>query len=92
MNRILEALYDAPICGNGRPYTQDSDFVKAARIRCDKYDELMKELNDTQKEMFDDYCEASGDIGSIMNYQKFSYGFHLGALLMAEILEDKDNV
>lgn len=90
MYSILEQLYDAPIGFNGVPFGQDSDFVKAARVKCENLEKLEATLTDEQKKFFEAFLEADGEIEGIMKHQKFDYGFHLGALIMMEIMDGRD--
>ncbi len=85
MRSILEELYNGNIRPDSRFYGQNSPFVKAARIKSDSLDKLTESLDDAEKELFEKYCEAQGDIESITRYDTFTYALRVGVLLMVEI-------
>ena len=83
--QILEELY----YGNIRPdvtfYDKDSQFVELARLREKNREKLLESLNESEKEIFEKFNAAQAEIDGITHYEKFTYGFKLGTLLMAEI-------
>jgi len=92
MQSILEELY----CGNIRPdarsYGQDSPFVEAARLKSKNLDRLMERLDDSEKELFEKYCDAQGEIEDIARYGTFTYALKFGILLMAEVFMGKGEI
>lgn len=92
MQSILEELY----CGNIRPdsriYGQDSPFVEAARLKSKNLDKLMEKLDDSEKELFEKYCDAQGEIEGITRYDTFTYALKFGILLMAEVFMGKGEI
>jgi len=44
-------------------------------------------LNDSEKELFEKYCEAQSEIEGIVNYDTFTYSLRFGIMLMIEILQ-----
>lgn len=92
MDWFLEMLSDAPIGYNGDPFGPNSDFVKQARVKCDALDALMKLLTQEQKDLFEAFSEADSQVEKIRDQRKFGYGFHLGALLMLEVMEGKEKM
>lgn len=88
MKNILELLYDQP----GDVQAQDSPFVRTARIKNENMEMLKDTLSDEQKELLDAYFDADTKMVEIMNFDRFRYAFHLGAQLMAELIEGKEEL
>lgn len=86
MENILELLYDMP---DGKPHGQDSPFVRTARIKVENMEMLNATMTNEQKELWEAYVDADIKLESIMNLDRFRYAFHLGAQLMAELIEGK---
>ena len=66
MQSILEQLYMGNIGFDSGQHSPNSPFVIAAKKKVDNMEKLTATLNDSQKELFDNYCEAQGDIEGIM--------------------------
>ena len=88
MESILKDLYHGNIGFDSWNYSKDSPFVKAAQRKLDNMTALTTSLNDSQKELFNDYVSAQGDIGAITRYDTFVESLKFGILLMIEILPD----
>lgn len=88
MKNILELFYDQP----SRIYGQDSPFVRTARIKNENMEMLNDSLTDEQKEWLEAYFDADSKIEGMIGFDRFRYAFHLGAQLMAEMIEGKDEV
>ena len=89
MENILELLYDLP---PGKTHGQDSPFVRTARIKVENMEMLNATMTDEQKELLEAYFDADTKIEGMMNFDRFRYAFHLGAQLMAEMIEGKESV
>ena len=83
--QILEELYYGNIRPDIRFYGKDSPFVELARLREKNREKLLESLNESEKEIFEKFTDAQAEIDSIVRYEKFTYGFRLGALLMADV-------
>ena len=85
MSSVMEELY----CGNIRPasrfYGKDSLFVETAKARNTTLEKLLALINEEEKELFEAYRDAQGDIEGITRYDTFSYALKFGILLMAEV-------
>ncbi len=85
---ILEELY----YGNIRPTVncgKDSPLAELDCL-CEKNKEnLLKTLNDSEKEIFEKFTGLQDEMDGIAHYQKFTYGFKLGVLLVAEALTNR---
>ena len=88
MRSILRELYNGNIHPDISFYPQDSPFVKAARTRHDCMEKLLKTLDDSERELFEKYCESQADIDDIVRYDKFTYGLRFGILLMIEVFDN----
>lgn len=89
MENILELLYDMP---RGKTHGQDSPFVRTARIKVENMEMLNATMTDEQKELLEAYFDADTKVEGIMQFDRFRYAFHLGAQLMAEMIEGKADV
>lgn len=92
MRSILEELYNGNIRPDTKRYGQDSPFVEAARLKHKNLEKLMATLNDSEKEVFEKYCDAQGDIEGITRYDTYTYALKFGVLLMAEIFMGRGEI
>lgn len=86
MDNILELLYDMP---GGKTHGQDSPFVRTARIKNENMEMLTATMTDEQKELLEAYFDADTKMEGMIQFDRFRYAFHLGAQLMAELIEGK---
>lgn len=86
MKSILDELYMGNIGFDSGYYSKNSPFSKAARKKFDNMEKLKETLNDSQKELFENYCDAQGDIEGITRYDTFTAALKFGVLFMMEIL------
>ena len=82
--QILEELYSGNIRPDVRFYGKDTPFAELARLRQRNKDKLLESFNENEKELFEKFDDAQSEIDSITRFDKFSYGFRLGVLVMAE--------
>ena len=85
MKSILEELYMGNVGFDSWNYGKDSPFVKAARKKADNMKALTETLDDSQKELFEGYIDAQGDIEAITRYDTYVATLKFGILLMIEI-------
>lgn len=88
MKNILEYLDSPP----AKIYEQDSPFVKTARIKSETLERLNATLTDEQKSLLEAYFEADTQIEEIIQFDSFRYAFHMGAQLMAELIEGREEL
>jgi hypothetical protein len=88
MENILKDLYHGNIGFDSWNYSKDSPFVKAAQKKLDNMTALTATLDNSQKEFFEGYIDAQGDIEAITRYDTFVESLKFGILLMIEILPD----
>jgi hypothetical protein len=92
MKNILEELYCRNIRPDSRCYGPESPFAEAARLKRKSHEKLMERLNTSEKELFEEYCDAQGEMESITRYDTFTYALRFGILLMTEIFMDKEEI
>ena len=85
MQSMLEELYMGNVGFDAGYYPQNSPFVKAAKRKLDSMEKLNAILDDTGKELFEQYCDAQGDIGDITRYDTYTDALRFGILLMVEV-------
>ncbi len=90
MNSILEELYMGNISFDSGQYGPNSPFVKAAKRKVDSMEQLAATLNEAEKELFEQYCEAEGDIEGITRYDTYTRALKFGILLMIEVFRGQD--
>jgi len=89
MKSTLEELYMGNIGFDTTGYySQDSPFVKAAKKKAENMEALKATLDDSQKELFNGYVDAQGDIEHITRYNTFISALKFGTLFMLELLAD----
>ena len=86
MKSILEELYMGNLGFDSWNYGKDSPYVKAAQKKLENMTALTATLDDSQKELFNGYVEAQGDMEAITRYDTFVEALKFGILLMIEIL------
>ena len=86
MKSIVEELYIGNIGFDSWQYSKDSPFVKAARKKAENLEKLTETLNDSQKGLFENYCDAQGDIEFITRCDTFTATLKFGTLFMMEVL------
>lgn len=90
--KILEELYYGNIRPDVKFYGKYSPFVELARLREKNRENFLEHLSEKEKETFEKFNDAQSEMDDITHYQKFTYGFRLGVLLMAEVFIGKDDL
>ncbi len=85
MQSIVEELYMGNVGFDAGYYPPDSPFGAAARHKHDSLERLLASLSDAQKEWFEQYSAAQGDIEEITRYDTYAAALKFGVLLMAEL-------
>ena len=65
--------------------------MKAVERKLENMENLTATLSDYQKELFENHCDAQGDIEAITRYDTFTASLRFGALLMIEMLTERGN-
>lgn len=92
MESIIERLCNEPIGNYEEAHAPDSIFVQTARAKCENLDKLMAGLSETQKELFEAVTEGDGAIEGMISDKKARYAFRLGALIMLEVMEGREEM
>jgi len=85
MNNVIKELYHGNLGFDSWNYGKDSPFVKAAQKKANNMEALMKAFDDSQKELFEGYIDAQGDIEAITRYDTFVEALKFGILLMIAV-------
>ena len=83
---LLRELYLGNIGFDIRRHDPDSAFVKASRKKIDSLEALMETLDDSQKELLENYCDAQYDMEGMTRYDIFTDALRFRVLFMVEIL------
>ena len=67
-------------------------LMKMARNREEKRQKLIAALSPEQKKLLDKLVQADEEMESSRAFDKFKYGFHLGVLMMMEIMESYEDM
>ena len=89
MENILELLYDLP---RDKIHGPDSPFVRTARIKNENLELLNASMTDEQKKLLNAYLDAGSEIEGMVDFDRFRFAFHMGAQLMAELIDGKSEV
>jgi len=89
MQSILEELYYGNIRPDARCYGQDSPYAQVANLKQRNQEKLMATLNESEKELFEKYCDAQEELEEITRYDTFTYAMKFGILLMTEVFMGK---
>ena len=92
MDSIIDELFYGNIRPDSRRYAPNSPFVQAAQIKNQNLDGLMAIMNEQEKDLFEKYCDAQGEIENITRYGTFTYALKFGILLMIEVFTGMDEV
>lgn len=85
MQSILRKLYHGDIRPDVKTHAKDSPYAKALRKSIEIKDRLVATLDDSERELLEDYCEAHSAVDSIVNFDTFTYALRFGVLLVVEV-------
>ena len=92
MTSILEEF----AYGNVNPCTQyfkrDSEFGKAMELLTRNEQKLLEKLCGDEKELFQKYIDAQGEINRLTAVKNFIYGYKMGLIMTAEAFVKKDEL
>lgn len=87
MSQILKDLYYGNINPNEKPFIRDSEYGKEIKIVSETEDKLLALLNDTEKELFQTFSDAHGNMNRIAVTDGFVDGFCLGMRIAIEVMQ-----
>lgn len=89
MNSVLENLYYGEIWPDENDGLDGNVDLRAAYSVISNCEEKLTELLDgKEKKLFLDLCNAYSESEAIIAYEKFKYGFALGAKMIIEIFAE----
>jgi len=92
MDSILKELFNGEIFPAEHTAPVDQKNRKTVCQIFDIMDLLHKQLSPEQYKKLEDLMDLNADNSYTENYQMFSYGFNLGALLIIEIFTGKNDM
>ena len=92
MQSIFEKLYNGEISPDSTDYGKNPAYQKAVRVKIDYFDKLDESMSESQKELFENYSEASGIVEGVVHLDIFSYALRLGIMLMVETFSNENKL
>lgn len=83
--RILEELWYSTI-NDSRFLKNNTKLAELLDLLSKNDDNLIENLSEKEKEIFEKYKDCSAEIGQITEYENFIKGFKMGALMMIEVM------
>lgn len=85
--KILSELYHGNLNPVAKSVVQDSEYQKAMQKISDLEEKLMKQLDDEQLNLLQEYFSEQMKLNTISGEERFIDGFRLGAKMILEIFE-----
>jgi len=85
MDSILKEIYNGGIFPSEQAAPNDLKYKKTACQISDLMDLFYKQLSAEQYKKLEDLMDLCANNSYMENYEMFSYGFNLGALLIIEV-------
>lgn len=82
MRSFLEELYFGNLDPQARGYRKDSHILKVSENINELEEKLTQRLNDEEKKLFLDFCNAYGELMGDTGLDSFIVGFRLGAKMI----------
>lgn len=82
MTNFLEELYFGNLDPQARGYRKDSNILKVSENINELEEKLTQRLNDEEKKLFLDFCNAYGELMGDTGLDSFIVGFRLGAKMI----------
>lgn len=82
MRNFLEELYFGNLDPQLREYRKDSHILKVSEIIHELEEKLTQRLNDEEKKLFLNFCNAHGELMGNTGLDSFIVGFRLGAKMI----------
>ena len=92
MPSILEEFAIGNINPGERSFKQDTEYGRALKKLTDIERKVLASLNESEKALFEALSEAQAAESYLSENGKFIYGYKLGALLMLEIMEGREEL
>ena len=86
MRSILEELFYGNVCPNTDCRNQDPGTKELLGYLSDHHSNLMEDLTDNQKEVFEKFDDCYSELTDINEREIFVYAFRLGVRIAIEVL------
>ena len=86
MKSILEELFYGNICPSTDCRSDDKEVKKLRGYIADHHENLLKTLNDEQKEILEKFNDCYDELTDINEREIFVYAFRLGMRIAIEVL------
>ena len=87
--KTLEQLWYDGLCPSETKLSSNLQHLKQLNILLEDEERLLKMLPDDAKEIYKKYTDSREELAAIDHAGIFITGFHLGAKIMLEIMEEK---
>lgn len=84
MTSILEEFAYGNICPNDQYFKKDSEFGRAMELVSRNEQKLLDRLGADEKDLFQKYVEAQGEVNRLTAVKNLIYGYKLGLIMTAE--------
>lgn len=84
MRSILEEFAYGNICPNDQYFKKDSEFGRAMELVSRNEQKLLDRLGADDKDLFQKYIDAQGDVNRLTAVKNLIYGYKLGLIMTAE--------
>lgn len=82
MANFLEELYYGNLDPQARGYRKDNNILKVSENINELEEKLTQRLNDEEKKLFLDFCNANSELMGDTGLDSFIVGFRLGAKMI----------
>ena len=89
--RILEELWYSTI-NDSSFLKNNAELAELLDLLSKNDDNLIENLSEKEKEIFEKYKDCSAEIGQITEYENFVKGFKIGALMIIEVMKDSNGI
>jgi len=87
MKSILREFYHGNLNPNEKSFVRESEYGKVIKTLSESEEKLLKLLNGDEKELFQTFSNAQGDLNEISVADGFVDGFCLGIRIAIEVTQ-----
>ena len=92
MLNILQEFAFGNINPNERSFKRGTEYEKTAKALMESEQKLIDSLNEEEKALFDQFSAYQMKFSTLENAEKFVLGFRIGALMIMDVMEGKDDL
>lgn len=85
MGKILDAFANDELCVTPTTYKGNPKYREAIETMYKTSEALEAKLNDEEKKLFEQFCDAQGDESHFYQLDVFSRGFRIAVLILFEV-------